>query len=83
MAEKANILLVDDRDENLVALEAILSSLDQNMIRARSGEEALSAADQRVRGDPAGHRDAGDGRLRDRPRTSSAAARRATSRSSS
>lgn len=43
MAEKANILLVDDRDENLVALEAILSSLDQNMIRARSGDEALRA----------------------------------------
>ena len=43
MAEKANILLVDDRDENLIALEAILSSLDQNMIRARSGEEALRA----------------------------------------
>lgn len=43
MAEKANILLVDDRDENLVALEAILSSLDQNMMRARSGEEALRA----------------------------------------
>ncbi|MFL6052707.1 MAG: response regulator [Actinoallomurus sp.] len=43
MAEKANILLVDDREENLVALEAILSSLDQNMIRARSGEEALRA----------------------------------------
>ncbi|GAB3965800.1 response regulator [Actinoallomurus acanthiterrae] len=43
MAEKANILLVDDREENLVALEAILSSLDQNMMRARSGEEALRA----------------------------------------
>jgi response regulator RpfG family c-di-GMP phosphodiesterase len=43
VAEKANILLVDDRDENLVALEAILSSLDQNMIRARSGDEALRA----------------------------------------
>lgn len=43
MAEKANILLVDDREENLVALEAILSSLDQNIIRARSGEEALRA----------------------------------------
>ncbi|MCO5975080.1 response regulator [Actinoallomurus soli] len=43
MAEKANILLVDDREENLIALEAILSSLDQNMIRARSGEEALRA----------------------------------------
>jgi response regulator RpfG family c-di-GMP phosphodiesterase len=43
VAEKANILLVDDRDENLVALEAILSSLDQNMVRARSGDEALRA----------------------------------------
>jgi response regulator RpfG family c-di-GMP phosphodiesterase len=43
VAEKANILLVDDREENLIALEAILSSLDQNMIRARSGEEALRA----------------------------------------
>lgn len=43
MAEKANILLVDDREENLIALEAILSSLDQNIIRARSGEEALRA----------------------------------------
>jgi response regulator RpfG family c-di-GMP phosphodiesterase len=43
VAEKANILLVDDREENLVALEAILSSLDQNIIRARSGEEALRA----------------------------------------
>ena len=40
---KAKILLVDDREENLVALEAILSSLDQIMVRARSGEEALRA----------------------------------------
>jgi len=40
---KAKILLVDDREENLVALEAILSSLDQTMVRARSGEEALRA----------------------------------------
>jgi CheY-like chemotaxis protein len=39
----ANILLVDDRDENLVALEAILGSLDQTLVRARSGEEALRA----------------------------------------
>jgi len=37
----ANILLVDDTDENLVALEATLEPLGQNLILARSGEEAL------------------------------------------
>src|SRR5207247_5434908 len=41
MDAPANILLVDDKDENLVALEAILEPLDENLIRARSGEEAL------------------------------------------
>jgi CheY-like chemotaxis protein len=41
--DKAKILLVDDREENLIALEAILSSLDQELIRATSGEEALKA----------------------------------------
>ena len=41
--DKAKILLVDDREENLIALEAILSSLDQDLVRARSGEEALKA----------------------------------------
>ncbi|AAZ54323.1 response regulator [Thermobifida fusca] len=43
MSYKANILLVDDREENLTALEAILSSLDQNLVRANSGEAALKA----------------------------------------
>jgi DNA-binding response OmpR family regulator len=43
VAQKARILLVDDRDENLVALEAILSTLDQTIVRARSGEAALEA----------------------------------------
>ncbi|MGH3389599.1 MAG: response regulator [Actinomadura sp.] len=43
MDDKAKILLVDDREENLIALEAILSSLDQELIRATSGEEALKA----------------------------------------
>jgi response regulator RpfG family c-di-GMP phosphodiesterase len=41
--EKAGILLVDDMEENLVALEAVLGSLDQHLVRAHSGEEALKA----------------------------------------
>jgi two-component system, sensor histidine kinase len=39
--ERVNILLVDDRAENLLALEAILEQLGQNLIRANSGPEAL------------------------------------------
>ncbi|MGW8970360.1 response regulator [Streptomyces platensis] len=38
-----SILIVDDMEENLVALEAVLSSLTQKVVRARSGEEALKA----------------------------------------
>ena len=40
---KTNVLLVDDTEENLVALEAILEPLDENLIRAGSGEDALRA----------------------------------------
>src|SRR5215216_4631566 len=37
----ANVLLVDDRPENLLALEGILEPLGQNLIYAHSGEDAL------------------------------------------
>lgn len=39
--DRVNILLVDDRPENLVALKAILHDLGQNLVEARSGREAL------------------------------------------
>src|SRR5438067_118726 len=38
---QVNILLVDDRIDNLIALEAVLEDLGQNMVRAHSGKEAL------------------------------------------
>jgi CheY-like chemotaxis protein len=41
ISAKANLLLVDDREENLMALEAILGPLGQTLIKARSGREAL------------------------------------------
>ncbi|MDX6201781.1 MAG: hypothetical protein QOJ83_1281 [Frankiales bacterium] len=37
----SKILIVDDRPENLLALEAILSGLGYELLRATSGEEAL------------------------------------------
>src|SRR6266508_1679713 len=37
----ANILLVDDRPENLLALEGILEPLQQTLLYAQSGEDAL------------------------------------------
>ncbi|MBA3476337.1 MAG: response regulator, partial [Actinobacteria bacterium] len=41
MTERAKVLLVDDRPENLLALEALLEPLGQELVRAQSGEEAL------------------------------------------
>ena len=39
--DPVDILLVDDRPENLLALEAILEPLGQRVVRATSGENAL------------------------------------------
>jgi PAS domain S-box-containing protein len=39
--EKANILIVDDKANNLFALEQLLSRPDRNFIRAINGKEAL------------------------------------------
>jgi signal transduction histidine kinase len=36
-----NILLVDDQPRNLLALEAVLDDLGQNLVRAQSGADAL------------------------------------------
>ena len=41
MSERAKLLLVDDRPENLLALEALLEPLGQELVLASSGEEAL------------------------------------------
>jgi CheY-like chemotaxis protein len=43
VSRQARILLVDDRAENLIALEAILSPLDQILVPIRSGQEAVEA----------------------------------------
>ncbi|MFF2654601.1 two-component system response regulator [Streptomyces sp. NPDC058045] len=41
--ETASILIVDDMEDNLIALEAVLGPLHQRLVRARSGEQALKA----------------------------------------
>src|SRR5574338_111701 len=41
--EKVNILLVDDKPENLLSLEAMLDGLGQNLVKASTGFEALKA----------------------------------------
>ena len=40
---RGRVLMVDDRADNLLALEAVLDSLGADLVRAGSGEEALRA----------------------------------------
>jgi PAS domain S-box-containing protein len=39
--EKVSILIVDDRPDKIIALESVLSELEQNLVEARSGKDAL------------------------------------------
>ncbi len=39
--EKSSVLMVDDREENLLALEATLEGMGLDLVKARSGTEAL------------------------------------------
>src|SRR4051812_43451562 len=39
--EKCSVLMVDDRPEKLLALEAVLSDLDLTLVQATSGRDAL------------------------------------------
>jgi two-component system sensor histidine kinase/response regulator len=43
MDTKPKILIVDDKPENLVALEVVLKDMDVELIRANNGNEALKA----------------------------------------
>src|SRR5947199_352535 len=48
---KAKLLLVDDDPVSLLALEAVLDDLGQDLVRARSGEEALRQLAEQARQD--------------------------------
>ena len=41
--DTVNILLVDDQPKNLLALDAMLSGMGQNLVQANSGKKALKA----------------------------------------
>jgi two-component system sensor histidine kinase/response regulator len=41
VTETVNILMVDDSPDKLLAMESVLQSLGQNLVKARSGPEAL------------------------------------------
>jgi CheY-like chemotaxis protein len=64
---KATILVVDDEPDNRFALSHVLAELEQRIVEAASGEEALRfLLRDEMRSDPARRKYAGPGRLRDR-----------------
>ena len=50
MPRPPRILLVDDREENLLALEGLLREEKAELVRARSGTEALELLNALVHG---------------------------------
>jgi len=46
LSEMPNVLIVDDRVANLIALEAILAPLDVHLVRANGPSEALAAVEK-------------------------------------
>ena len=44
MSENVAVLLVDDRPENLVALEVVLDDMGLDLVKAQSGNDALKFA---------------------------------------
>ena len=61
--EKAKILLVDDRPANLLVYEVVLAELDEELVMAHSGEEALKQVEsQTLRRDSPRRQHAGHGR---------------------
>ena len=78
------VLIVDDVEANLVALEALLDDLACELVRAQLGQRgAAPASEARVRRHAARRADAGDGRLRGGAPRAPEPARPATCRSSS
>lgn len=47
-SDAINILIVDDEHANLLALEAVPDRPGENVVRTRSGEEALSKVNRRI-----------------------------------
>ena len=50
-AERANVLVADDRSANVLAIQQVLEPLDHNVVTASSGEEVLVVGGGQEAGD--------------------------------